>query len=126
MLELLLTAVLVALSAVALTVILRNAPVIRTWVFELRKPWACNVCMPLYTCAAVAGGLAYLQRDPRVLLAYLPAYALTNVALDRLAKAPNTPFIPPEFLEEDEAETKRPPPHPPSPETPPLPPGYTL
>jgi hypothetical protein len=103
MLELLLTSLLVSLSAVALTVILRNAPIIRTWVFEVRKPWACNVCMPLYTCAAVVGLLAYLHRDLHVLLAYLPAYALTNVALDRMAQPPGPPHIPAEMFDaEDE------------------------
>ena len=106
MLELLFTALHVALSAVALTLIVRNAPVVRRWVFELRKPWACNVCMPLYTCAAVVGGLYWLNRDLHVLLAYLPAYALTFSALDTMAKPPGAPHIPPEmFMADEDAKT---------------------
>lgn len=100
MLELLLTAVFVALSAVALTVIVRNAPVVRTWVFEMKKPWACNVCMPLYACAAVVGALGGLQRDPRVLLTYLPAYLLSNVMLDHMARPPGPPHIPKSMFED--------------------------
>ncbi len=104
MLELLLTAVLVALSAVGLTVIVRNAPVVRGWVAKSRKPWACNVCMPLYTCAAVVGGLVLLQHDLRLLLAYLPAYALANITLDHMGPL----FIPPEMLEISEEKSEPP------------------
>lgn len=91
----------IALSSVALTIILRNAPVIRRWTFEMKKPWACNVCMPLYTCAAVTALVAHTHNDWRVLLAYLPAYALTNAALDAQQRAarPDSPLVlPPEML----------------------------
>ena len=88
MLETLFTSVFVALSAVALAVLLRNAPIIRTWVFEMKKPWACNVCLPMYLCAVVVGGLFYQSRDWHVLLAYLPGYALSFMALEALARPP--------------------------------------
>lgn len=88
MLETLYTSVFVALSAVALTIILRNAPVIRTWVWEMKKPWACNVCLPLYLCAIVVGGLFLKTRSFDVLLSYLPGYALSFIALEAMARPP--------------------------------------
>ena len=96
-------AVHIAWSSFALTVILRNGPVIRRWVFEQKKPWACNVCMPLYSCATVTAMIAYIHHDWRVLLAYLPAYAMTNLALDgaqRAARPDEGPIpLPAEMLE---------------------------
>lgn len=100
MLETLYTSIFVALSAIALTVILRNAPIIRGWVFEMKKPWACNICMPLYTCAVVVGGLFYQHRDENVFWAYLPAYTLTFIALEAMSKAPTV--VPTFNLEDSE------------------------
>jgi hypothetical protein len=99
MLETLLTSLFVALSSVALAVILRNAPIIRTWVFEMKKPWACNVCLPLYTCAAVVGALFYQNRDLHVLWSYLPSYALVFLTLEAMARPP---LILPDFGGGDE------------------------
>ena len=101
MLETLLTSLYVALSAVALTTILRYAPIIRVWVREMKKPWACNICMPLYTCAAVVGGLFYLHHDESVFLSYLPAYALTYMTLEAVARPPSTA---PTFMELKDSE----------------------
>jgi len=96
--ETLFQSVYVALSAVALAIIVRNAPVVRGWVQEARKPWACNVCLPLYLCALVVGGLYALSRDATVLLAYLPSYALSYIVLEKLARPTGeAPFVPKEF-----------------------------
>ncbi len=92
----------IALASVGLTVILRNAPVIRTWVFEVKKPWACNVCMPLYVCALLVGALIFFSGDWHFGLSYLPAYALTNVSLDHMAKPPGPPVIPDDFFEDND------------------------
>lgn len=89
MLQTLYTAVFVALSSVALAVILRNAPVIRTWVWEMKKPWACNVCLPLYLCAVVVGFLWLRSRDSSVLLSYLPGYALAYITLETMSRPPS-------------------------------------
>lgn len=88
-----------ALSSVALTIIVRNAPWVRGWVQQAKKPWACNVCMPLYTTAAAVGGTAYLQGSWFVALAYLPAYVLSHVALEKMSEPPSEPFVPTDFLE---------------------------
>jgi hypothetical protein len=87
--ETLLTSVFVALCAVALTVILRNAPVIRGWVMEMKKPWACNVCLPLYLCAAVVAALYVKHHSLDVLWAYLPGYALAYITLEAMARPPS-------------------------------------
>lgn len=101
MLETLLTSIVVALSSVGLTVILRNAPVIRGWVREMKKPWACNICMPLYTCALGVGGLFYLHHDENVFLSYLPAYALSFMTLEAIARPPS---VVPTFELEDSSD----------------------
>jgi hypothetical protein len=98
--ETFLQSILVALSAIGLVVILRNAPVIRGWVQAAKRPWACNVCLPLYVCAALVGGLYHLTRDPYVLLTYLPSYALSYLVLEKLGARPYAPPILPSEFEE--------------------------
>lgn len=94
-------ALIVALSTVALTVILRNAPVIRDWVDQLKKPWACNVCLPLYLCALSTGALYfYSPWDWTIVYAYLPAYALSYLILEKFLNRPTAPFIPQVFMDE--------------------------
>jgi hypothetical protein len=103
--EAFLESLLVALSATALAIILRNAPWVRDQVQEMKKPWACNVCLPLYLCAVCVGGLYALTRNAHVLLSYLPSYALTYVILEKLARPVGPPLIPAEmFLPAEEAE----------------------
>jgi hypothetical protein len=92
----------VTLAATALTVIVRNAPWVRDRVDEAKKPWACNVCMPLYTCAVVAGGLWLLLGRWEFALTYLPAYALTKGVLDKLAAPPGAP--PPMHMPDDSSD----------------------
>lgn len=99
MFETLLQSVHAALSAVALTIILRNAPIIRGWVQDMKKPWACNVCMPIYTCALSVALLYVRSGDVWVLLSYLPSYVLAHFALEASSRPPNKPFIPPDFNE---------------------------
>lgn len=107
-LDVLLWSAVLTLSSVGLTIIVRNAPWVRDQVQEMRKPWACNVCMPLYTGAVLCGAAWYATRcDWRMLSAtYLPAYALTNIVLDRLARPPGPPLIPAEFLGSDEEDVR--------------------
>lgn len=100
MLETLFQSLYVALSAVALAVILRNAPVISTWVSQMRKPWACNVCLPLYLCGLCVLGLVFIK-GVWALLAYLPAYAISYLTLEKMSRPPAKLFVPPEMdLEE--------------------------
>jgi hypothetical protein len=106
--ETLFQSVLIALSSVGLAIILRNAPVIRGWVQEMKKPWACNVCLPLYLCFVMVGVFYGVTRDVTVLLAYLPAYALSFVILEKLARPPGPPHISPEFFNmEDDQDAKK-------------------
>lgn len=101
--ETLFRSLLIALSSVGLAIILRNAPIIRGWVQEMRKPWACNVCLPLYVCGVTVAVLYGVTGDVTTLFTYLPAYALTFVILEKLARPVGPPHIPKMFeaLEED-------------------------
>ena len=87
-LDLLLASALYALGATGLTVILRNAPVIRGWVQAMKRPWACNVCMPLYTSAALIAPAAYYTRDGRYALVYLATYLLSHLTLEKMSRPP--------------------------------------
>jgi hypothetical protein len=86
------------LGAVGLTTIVRNAPVVRDWVQEAKKPWACNDCMPLYTVAAILAIPIYQTGNWDYALAYLPGYAVANITLKQMSKPPGPPRIPPEML----------------------------
>lgn len=104
-LDLLLWSFLVALAATGLTIILRNAPVIRGWMFELRKPWACNVCMPLYTSAALLAPMAYQTRDWSLGFVYLGAYFLSHITLEGMSRPPAAGPPPiPQLLDLDDIE----------------------
>lgn len=93
--DLLMWALLSGLGAVGLTIILRNAPVVRGWVRDGRKPWACNVCMPLYTAAALLSVAIWWAGDWSYAVAYPGAYAVGYMALDRITRPPAGP--PPEL-----------------------------
>ncbi len=93
-------AVVIAFAATALTIIVRNAPVVDDWVLEMKKPWACNVCMPLYTCALIVAGLCWLNESLIFLLSYLPAYLVSKALLDKAAEPPTK--IPEMFLRASE------------------------
>lgn len=102
-LTLLLWVVLAALGAVGLTIIARNAPGIRGLVLDARKPWACNVCMPLYTVAAMLALPAARTGDWSFGLVYPAAYAVTYSILQWLSQPPG----PPEFnIPEDSEEVR--------------------
>jgi len=105
-LAVLMWACIVTLAATALTIIVRNAPWVRDRVDEAKKPWACNVCMPLYTCAVAAGGLCALLGRWEYALTYLPAYALTKVVLDKLSEPPGEPpmLVPEDSTSESDLE----------------------
>ncbi len=84
------SALLIGLGSVGLTIILRNGPIIRDWVLEMKKPWACNVCMPLHTCAALMV-IRYLVDGEGSWIEFLPAYALSYIVLQKLADPPGPP-----------------------------------
>lgn len=103
-LDLLIWSIFMGSGAVGLTVILRNAPVIRGWVQAAKKPWACNVCMPLYMTAGMAIPLLMLQ-DWRYLWAYPGGYALAYIVLEKMSRPPpGPPKIPADFFTDDEEE----------------------
>lgn len=98
--DLLWWSLLAGLGSVGLTVILRNAPVINRWVAEAKKPWACNVCMPLYTSAALLAVPVTQSGDMRYAMAFPASYALSYLILQHSSKPPGPPKIPDEFFNE--------------------------
>ena len=94
-----------ALSAVALTVIVRNAPGIRGLVAQAKKPWACNECMPLYT-NTVFASLVYLKTgDVWLLGAFFPGYIVANQILHKMSRPPAggpPPLLPLDSESDDE------------------------
>ena len=97
---LLLWSLLSAFGAVGLTIIIRNAPIVRGWVMDAKKPWACNVCMPVYTVAAMLAVPTAV--DWHNVLAYPAAYALAYIVLQKLAQPPGVLEIPADLLEAGE------------------------
>ena len=100
--ELLLWAVLAGVGAVGLTTIIRNAPFVRGWVQAAKRPWACNVCMPLYTVAAMVWMPVWWHQDLRYAAVYPAAYALANVILDRLSRPHGPPPLPEKMFPDTE------------------------
>jgi hypothetical protein len=101
-LDLIFWSVLLALSAVGLTVLVRNIPIIAGLVMEAKKPWACNVCMSLYSSAFAVSMLGLWLGNWHYGVVYLPVYALTLIVLERMARPPGPPNIPAEFFKESD------------------------
>jgi hypothetical protein len=76
------------LGAFGLTTILRSTPGIAGLVRQGKKPWACNVCMPLYTAAAMTAVPIWWTGDWSYAVAYPGAYAVGYMALDRATRPP--------------------------------------
>lgn len=93
--ELLWWSLLAGLGAVGLTTILRNTPGIRGLVQQAKKPWACNVCMPLYTTAAMLAVPVLATGRWDYLLAYPAGYAVGWLVLEKMSRPPPGP--PPDF-----------------------------
>lgn len=98
----LLWTVFMSLASVAFVIIVRNAPFVRGWVAAAKRPWSCNICMPLYVCAALTGVVFYVSRDLSAVIYYLPTYTLTHFILEYMSKAPSEPFIPTDLLDLDD------------------------
>ena len=102
-LDLLTWSLFAGLGAVGLTVIIRHAPIIRGWVQAAKKPWACNVCMPLYMTALMVVGPLIQSHDWCYLWAYPGGYAFAYIVLEKMSRPPpGPPKIPKEFLTEEE------------------------
>lgn len=100
-LDLIFWAVLLAFSAVGLTVITRNTPFIRNLYLEAKKPWACNVCMSLWSSLFVVPLPVVVMHDGRYAALFLPVYTATLLILDAMARPPGPPSIPAEFFKEN-------------------------
>ena len=101
--ELVWWSVLSAFGAASITTILRQIPGISSLVAKNKKPWACNVCMPLYTVPLMVAIPIYLTGQWRYAVAILPAYAGANILLEHLSRqAP--PTIPADLFGDNDPE----------------------
>jgi hypothetical protein len=103
--ELLLWSLLAGVGAAGLTVLVRNAPGIRGLVAEAKKPWACNVCMPLYAVAAMLAVPIYQTGDWSYVMAYPAGYEVAYWTLQQMSRPPGPPQIPDSFFTDGEEET---------------------
>ena len=85
-------AALVGATAVGLTLVVRRAPVISSWVAAGIKPWACNLCCATWSTLALSVAAALLLGDAWTLLAWLPAIAIATWGLHQADPPP-----PPDF-----------------------------
>jgi hypothetical protein len=100
-LPILLWALLVGATAAGMIVALRVMPGIRGLVKEGKKPWACDICMPVWTVGPLTALLAWWQNDVLLICVAGPAYPLAMWLLRRLTDPPEHP---PLLLEDSDAE----------------------
>lgn len=86
-----------ALTAVALTQIVRKLPPFSRWTLEGKRPWSCDLCMSFWS-----GWAAYLLSLPLLdmpdirqnLASVLPAIAVALYANARIYPGTNAPELP--------------------------------
>lgn len=71
---LLVTAILIGLSAAAIPPFVRAIPLVQVWMMQGRKPWVCDLCMSFWS-TLLASGVACFMGAPAV--AGIPAWAVT-------------------------------------------------
>jgi len=82
MLETLIAALWIGLSSASLTILVRNAPLFSRWTQSGIKPFACDVCMSLWTTLSFTLVAQYYGFV--TMLSWLPAYAVAKWAMGRL------------------------------------------
>lgn len=93
-LTILLWSLILGATAAGLSVIIRSLPFIKRWVQEGRKPWACDVCMPVWTVVPLVLLLFIWRQDIQLLLVVGPAYPCAMWILMRLTDPVGPPPMP--------------------------------
>jgi len=96
LLRVLVTTVLLALSAAGLVPLVRVVPWVRRWVEQGRRPWACDICMAFWG-TLLAGAFWWGLGAPWS--AVVPAYALTLFLVRRNSDPMHKPHGVPELLD---------------------------
>jgi len=90
-LDLLAWAVGLGSTAAGIVLAVRALPAVRRAMVQLKKPWACDLCMSFWTVGALSLGLAVWKVDAQLLLSAGPAYPLALQLLRMLQEPANPP-----------------------------------
>ena len=99
-LDIMLWSILLGATSVGITVALRALPFVKVWIQEMRKPWACDVCMSFWTVGLLGLGLAWWQQQPELLVVCGPAFPWALWVLCKVTE----PKGPPPPLEDSDEE----------------------
>jgi hypothetical protein len=91
--DLLLWALLLGSTSAGITTAVRALPPVQRWMFERRKPWACDVCMSFWVTGVLALGLGW--HDSVLALSAGPAYPWALWVLGKLGEPRTGPPMPP-------------------------------
>jgi hypothetical protein len=72
-LHIVLWSLLVGATSAGMTVAIRALPLVKKWIEQMKKPWACDVCMSFWTVGLLALGLGFWRGWENVLVCG-PAY----------------------------------------------------
>ena len=93
--DLLLWSLAVGSTSAGLTTAIRALPLVQRWMFERRKPWACDVCMSVWTVAGLSLGVASGLHDTALVLSAGPAYPWALWVLRVIGEPRGGPPMPP-------------------------------
>jgi hypothetical protein len=101
--HILLWSVVLGLSAVALTKCIRALPPFAGWTLDLKKPWACDICMSFWGVVLLSGAMFW--RDPSSLelqpFLGMVGWCVSYFGLQKLSE-PQTPFEMPPLADSGE------------------------
>jgi len=94
-----LVAIIAGMSAVGVTLVLRELPPFSRWNEQDVKPWACDLCMSFW-CSAVCLGVARATSqisNAEVILSWMPAFVVAFFLVQRVRPPPlgGPPIDPP-------------------------------
>lgn len=91
MLFVLISALVIGMSAAGTVPIVRILPYVRDWVQEAHKPWACDICMSFWSTLLMAGLWSWLGAP---FVAAVPAYVVTLAIVRRNSDPIGPPPMP--------------------------------
>lgn len=90
----LLWALVIAPTAAGFIIALRALPWVERLVWARKKPWACDICMSVWSTLLFGGLLSAAMRDPLALSSCGPAYAGCMFVLRLLTEPRGAPPLP--------------------------------
>lgn len=86
--HLLAATVIIALTVPGFVLAVRALPAVDRRALAGQKPWACDICMCFWSTGLWALVVAFVLKDPRLVLACGPAYTGAMMLLKRMTAAP--------------------------------------